>query len=68
MHKNKFQMPIIDTLIESLSQQISHPASQSTTYFSKRFDIFAYMQLYLDPSTANQCDFNMISADMTGRF
>ena len=68
MHKNKFQMPNIDKLIDSLSQQLSHLASQSTTYFSIRFDIFAYMQLYLDPSTPNHCDFNMISADMTGRF
>ena len=27
-------MPNIDTLIESITQQISAPASQNTTYFS----------------------------------
>ena len=34
IHKNKNQMPNIDTLVESISQQISAPASQNTTYFS----------------------------------
>ena len=35
IHKNKYQLPNIDTLIESISQQISVPATQNTiTYFS----------------------------------
>ena len=40
IHKNKYQMPKIDTLIESISQQICAPASQNTTYFfHNRFEI-----------------------------
>ena len=31
--KNKYQKPNIDKLIETKSQQINDPASQSTTYF-----------------------------------
>ena len=34
IHKNKYQMPNIDTLIESISQQLSAPPSQNRAYFS----------------------------------
>ena len=34
IHKNKCQIPKIDTLIESISQHISAPTSQNTTYLS----------------------------------
>ena len=66
IHKNKYQMPNIDTLIESISQQISAPASQNTTYFSTIDLKYAYSQLRLDINTANHCNFNIISGDMTG--
>ena len=62
IHKNKYQMPNIDTLIESISQQISAPASQNSTYFSI---LDMKFNLILDPDTANHCNFNMISGDMT---
>ena len=54
IHKNKYQMPNIDTLVESISQQISAPASQNTTYFSTIDLKYAYSQLNLDVNTANQ--------------
>ena len=59
-------MPNIDTLIESISQQISAPAPQNTTYFSTIDLKYAYSQLNLDANTANHCNFNIISGDMTG--
>ena len=65
IHKNKYQMPNIDTLIESISQQISAPAPQNTTYFSTIDLKYAYSQLNLDANTANHCNFNIISGDMT---
>ena len=68
IHKNKYQMPNIDTLIESISQQISAPASQNTTYFSTIDLKYAYSQLNLDVNTANHCNFNIISGDMTGTY
>ena len=68
IHKNKYQMPNIDTLIESKSQQISAPASQNITYFSTIDLKYAYSQLNLDTNTANHCNFNIFSGDMTGTY
>ena len=68
IHKNKYQMPDIDTLIDSIFQQISAPASQNTTYFSTLGLKYAYSQLNLDSNTANHCNFNIISGDMTGKY
>ena len=59
-------MPNIDTLIESISQQISDPALQSTTYFSALSLKYAYNQLPLDFKTANQCNFFLIRGDRKG--
>ena len=61
-------MPNIDTLFESISQQIRAPASQNTTYFSTNDLNYAYCQLNLDTITANHCNFNIISGDMTGTY
>ena len=61
-------MPNIDTLIESISLQISAPASQNATYFSTIDLKYAYRQLNLDTNTANHCNFNIISGDMTGTY
>ena len=68
IHKNEYQMPNIDTLIESISQQISAPASQNTTYFSPLDLKYAYSQLNLDTNSAIPCNFNIISGDMTGTY
>ena len=68
IHKNKYQMSNIGTLIESISQQISAPAPQNTTYFSTFNLKYAYSQLNLDANTANHCKFNIISGDMTGTY
>ena len=59
-------MPIIDTLIESISQQIRDPAPQSTTYFSTLDSKYAYCQINLDTETAINSNFNIMSGDMTG--
>ena len=67
-HKNDYQIPNIDTLIESISQQIEAPASQNTTCFSTIDLNYAYSQLNLDTNTANHCNFNIISGDMTGTY
>ena len=67
-HKNKYQVPNIDTLSESIPQQISAPATQNTAYFSSLDLKYAYSQLNLDPDTANHCNFNKISGDMSGTY
>ena len=61
-------MPNIDTLNESISQQISAPALQNTA-FSSKFDLkYAYSELKVDSNTANPCNFKIISGDMTGTY
>ena len=61
-------MPNIVTLIKFISQQISAPWSQNTTYFSTIDLKYAYNQLNLDDNTANHCNFNLISGVMTGTY
>ena len=61
-------MPIIDTLIESKSQQFSDPASQSTAHCSKLVCTYVYSQLNLDPETGNHCNFNILSGIMMGTY
>ena len=61
-------MPHIETLIESISQQISAPASQNITYFSTLDLKYACSQLNLNPDTSNHCSFNIISGDNTGSY
>ena len=68
IHKNKCQMPNIDTLIEPIFQQISAPAWQNATYFFTIDMKYAYSQLNLDTNTSNHCNFNIISGDMTDTY
>ena len=58
----------IDTLIESISQQISNAASQKTTYTSTLNLKFAYSQINFDSDTANHCNFKIMSDDMTATY
>ena len=67
-HKNKYPMPNIDTLIEFISQQVSAPAWQNTTYLSTLDLKYAYSQFILDINRANHCNFNIISGEMTGNY
>ena len=61
-------MSNIGTLIESISQQINDPASQSTTYFSTLDLKYAFSQLNFDPNLANHCNFNILGDDNTGKY
>ena len=61
-------MPNIDTLIESISQQITAPASQKTPYFSKFESKYAFSQLTLDSNTWNHCNFNITCGNTTSTY
>ena len=67
-HKNKYQMPNIDNLIDTIQQKLNANASQETAYFSTLDLKYAYSQLNLDPETARHCNFNIISGDGTGTY
>ena len=67
IHKNKYQMPNIDSLIQTISQTLS-TAPQETAY-STTLDLqYAYSQLKLHSDTARHCNFNIVSGDMTGTY
>ena len=66
IHKNKYQMPNIDNLTETIQQNLNTNASQETAYFSTLDFKYAYSQFNLDPETARHSDFNIISGEGTG--
>ena len=68
IHKNKFQMPSIDNLIDTFQQNLNTNASHETAYFSTLDLKYAYSQLNLDPETARHCNFNIISGEGTGTY
>ena len=67
IHKNKYQMPNIDSLIQTISQALS-TAPHETAYFTTLDLQYAYSQLKLHSDTARHCNFNIISGDMTGTY
>ena len=66
IHKNKYQMPNIDSLIDSISQHINNSNNGDNVYFSTVDLKYAYCQLNLHPDTARQCNFNINRGDATG--
>ena len=68
IHKNKYQMPNIDKLIDTIQQNLNTNASQETAYFSTLDLKYAYSQPNLDPETARQCNFNFNSGEVTGTY
>ena len=68
IHKNKYQMPNIDNLIDTIQQNLNTSASRETAYFSTLDLKYAYSQLKLDPETARHCNFNIIRGKRTGTY
>ena len=57
IHKNKYQMPNIETLIDSISQIITdYKTEQADKIYFSSIDLkYAYIQLNLHPETAKHC-------------
>ena len=51
-HKNKYEKPNIDTMVDQILQEISEPAMHITNYFSTMVLQNTYSQLKLHPGTA----------------
>ena len=68
IHKNKYQMPNIDSLIDSISQHINDSNHGDNAYFLTIDLKYAYNQLNLHPDTARHCNFNIICGDATGTY
>ena len=68
IHKNKYQMPNIDTLIDSISQHINNSNQGDNLYFSTIDLKYAYSQLKLHPDTSRHCNFIIICGDSNGAY
>ena len=68
IHKNKYQMPNIDSIIDSISQHINDSNQGENVYISTIELKYAYSQLSLHPDTARHCNFNIICGDATGTY
>ena len=65
IHKNKYQMPNIDNLIDTTQQNLNTNGFHETAYFSTLDLKYAYSQVNLDPQTARHCNFNILSGEGT---
>ena len=72
IHKNKYQMPNIDSisyrLIDSISQHINDSNQGDNVYFSTIDLKYAYSQIKLHPDTSRHCNFNIICGESTGTY
>ena len=68
IHKNKYQMPNIDNLIDTIQQNLNTNVSQKTAYLSTLDLKYAYSQNNLEPETARHCNFNIVSGEGTGTY
>ena len=68
IHKNRYQIPNIDSLIDSISQHNNDSDQVDNGYFSSIYLKYAYSQLKLHPDTSRHCNFNIICGDSTGTY
>ena len=67
IHKNKYQMPNIELLLDNIAQVIKSDKSQQTLFST--LDLrYAYSQIPLDKMTKEQCNFSLIGGHATGTY
>ena len=66
IHKNKYQMPNIEMLIDTISKHLTNTQNGQQAYFSTLDLKYAYIQLKLHHDTAKHCNFNIICGESTG--
>ena len=67
VHKNKYQMPNIDELIDRVSQIIAEKKS-GDVYFTTLDFTYAYGQVALEQKTSEQCNFSLVGGKSTGTY
>ena len=67
IHKNKYQMPNIDLLLDNIAQVVKSDKSNQTLFTT--LDLrYAYSQIPLDKTTREQCNFSLIGGNATGTY
>ena len=67
VHKNKYQMPNIEELMDTVGQTISE-RKPGDVFFSTMDLTYAYGQLPLSPETSVQCNFSRVGGKSTGTY
>ena len=67
VHKNKYQMPNIEVLMDIVGQTISE-RKQEDGFFSTMDLTYAYGQLTLGESTSKHCNFSWVGGRSTGAY
>ena len=68
IHKNKYQMPNIDMLTDTISKHLTNTQNGQQAYFTTLDLKYAYSQLKLHHDTAKHCNFNIICRESTGTY
>ena len=66
VYKNKYQMPNIKELMDTVGQTISQ-RKPGDVYFSTMDLTYAYGQLRLSPKTSVQCNFSLVGGNQLAR-
>ena len=65
IHKNKYQMPNIELLLDNIAQVLKSDKSQQTLFST--LDLrYAYSQIPLDKTNKQHCNFSLIGGNATG--
>ena len=67
VHKNKYQMPNIDELVDGISQIIAE-RKVGDVYFTTLYFTYAYGQVSLEQKTSEQCNFSLVRGNSTGTY
>ena len=67
VHKNKYQMPNIDELVDGVSQIIAEKKA-GNVYFTTLDFTYAYGQVALEQKTSEQCNFSLVGGKSTGTY
>ena len=68
IHKNKYQMPKTELLIDIISQHLTDTQNGQQAYFTTLDLKYAYSLLKLHHDTAKHCNFNIICGEPTGTY
>ena len=68
IHKNKYQMPNLDELLNSVSEIISGAKDSDEVWFTSLDLNYAYSQLPLSEQTSKHCNFSIVGGKATGTY
>ena len=68
IHKNKYQMPIVDELLDCVSQIIAKAGENDEVWFTSLDLNYAFSQLPLSEQTSKHCNFSVVGGKATGTY